>query len=425
MLMRAWLRLATRLSAVVLLLLLVALGGWLVFAHYRAEYHIRRATAALQLQRYRLALAEYEEALRYRPRSAPLFLMAARTARQSGDLSTARQYLARCRELQRGVSEEQQLEGYLLRAQAGELDDVHRFLTPYIVKDGPFTPLVLEALVRANMAKFRVQAAREHLSHWLTLEPNSVEALFRRATWYSQQQAVTEGREDFRRVLELDPQRTEVRPAYAELLRADRKFALAAEQFSALLEQKPGDRTAILGLAQCYLDLAKIEEAGRLLDKLPEEEDTAEAKFLRGLLELRRNQPAKAEGFLRDALRRDPGHFDACYNLMLCLRRLGREDDAREMHARFQQIDADQKRLIVLTTQELNAAPTSAKLHGEMGEIYLRLGHPRQAVHWFNLALRLDPGYRTAHERLRDYYDSLGPEGREQAEYHRQQLAAQ
>jgi tetratricopeptide (TPR) repeat protein len=418
------LRTTGRLALVGLLILLTGLGGWLISGHFLAEYHLSKAAKALQRQRYPLALNEYLQAVPYRPTSAALHLLVGRTARRANDIPTAREHLRRCRELQKGVSEEQQLEVYLLRAQTGEVDAVERYLRPYLVEEGPLTPLVLEALVRANMAKHRAHLAWTYLARWLELEPDNVEAIFRRGLWHTQQQDVRGALADFQRALELDPLRHQVRPLYGDVLRADKKYEEAAEQYRLLLRQSPRETVALVGLAQCYADMGKPELAHEPLAAIPEEDDSADVLCVRGIVELRCDRPEKAEGFLRRALTRDPGHQDACYNLMLCLSRLGRSDEAQAMNARFQQIDADQKRLIAITTKEMPAAPSSPQLHCELGEIYLRLGHPDRGVHWLNAALGLDPGCRRAHERLRDYYDSLGSAGEERAAFHRKQLAA-
>jgi tetratricopeptide (TPR) repeat protein len=419
------LRNAGRLAVAGLLLLLIGFALWLGGRHFLAEYHVRQAATALQRQRYRQALDEYQEAIRYSPDSPDLHLLAARTARQAGDVPIAREQLRCCRELQKGVSEEQQLEEYLLRAQTGDVDVVYPYLQPYLVKEGPLTPLVLEALVRAYMAKYRPELAWKCLTRWLELEPDNVEAIFRRATWYTQQQDTRKAAPEYARVLDLDPLRTDARLVYAEILRVDKKTEEAAEQYRGVLRQTPRDPTAMLGLAQCDVELGKAEEARGPLAAIPEEQqDTADVLAVRGIVELRCDRPEEAEPLLRRALVRDPGHFDACYNLMLCLRQVGRQEEAGAMNARFRQIDADQKRLIKITTQEMNAAPANPDLPCELGEIYLRLGQPDRAVHWLRAALRFDPGHRRAHELLRDYYDGLGAEGKEEADYHRRQLAA-
>jgi hypothetical protein len=46
-----------------------------------------------------------------------------------------------------------------------------------------------------------------------------------------------------------------------------------------------------------------------------------------------------------------------------------------------------------------------------------------RGLHWLEEALKLDPNCRRAHERLRDYYDALGPEAKDRADFHRHQLA--
>lgn len=414
---------ARRLAIVGLLLLLTGLGLVPVVRYGLAEHHLRQATAAHARQRYRLALAGYEQAIRYRPGSAALHLLAGRTARQAGEGAVARDHLRRCRELQHGVSEEQQLEEYLLRAQTGQVDEVLPSLLPYLHREGPLTPLVLEALVRAYMAKYRPALAWQYLARWSELEPDNVEAAFRRATWFAQQQNIREAIAAFARVLELDPLRTEVRPTYAEILRADRRFREAAEQYRLAVRDAPDDPAALLGLAQAATDLGDLDEARQALAAIPEEQTTAEVLFTRGVVEMRSGRPEQAEPLLRQALQRDPGHFEACYNLMLCYRRLRRDRDADAMQERFRQIDADTKRLIAITTKELSEAPASVPLHCELGEVYLRLGHPQRGIHWLGKALQLDPTCRRAHERLRDHYERLGPEAADQAAYHRRMLA--
>jgi tetratricopeptide (TPR) repeat protein len=389
-----------------------------------ADHYQRQAAKALEKQRYPQALAAYEKALRYRPDSAQLYLLAARTARRAGDFTTARKYLQKCRELQHGITEEQQLEGNLLRAQTGEVDEVLNYLAPY-AKEGPNAPLVLEALTRAYMARYRVDLAWGCLARWNELEPTNVEALFWRGIWYSQQQNTRKASEDFRRALELDPERADIHLTYAEILRSEKKFPEAAEQYGSVLQHEPRNADALLGLTQAQIELGRFEDARRQLEAVPaEKRETAEYLWVSGLLELRTDHFDRAEPLLRKALDLDPRNLDACYNLMLCLAGLGREGEAAQMRARFERLEKDQARLIQLTTQEFPAHPTSAELRCELGEIYLRMGLRDRGIHWLHVALNLDPKCRRAHERLRDAYIELGdPAALEKAEFHRRQLA--
>ncbi len=413
-------RIVGKAVVVVLLLALIGLGVWMVVSYGLAEYYLRQGNAAIERQRYPQALTAYETALRYRPGSARLYLLAGRTARRSGKIQIARQHLQRCRELQEGVNEEQQLEEYLLRAQTGEVDQVQRFVVPYLIHEGPLTPLVLEAMARAYTGNYQTGLAWRSLSRWLELEPNNVEAIFRRGLWYALQTSTKEAKEDYARALELDPERVDVRLALAELLKAERKQNEVAEQYQLVLKLEPHNPTALLGLAHCYADMGRTSEARTLLDAIPADRQTdADVYWIRGLVEMQEEHFESAETCFRKALAREPRHREACYNLMRCLRSLRRETEANEQRALLASIEKDEKRIIQLTTKDMSASPTDPALPCELGEIYLRFGMTARALHWLHHALKLDPNYRRAHEQLRDYYDTLGAEGKEQADLHR------
>ena len=425
--MSVWMtrRKAGRVASAGLLLAVIAFGFWTAAKPLLANYYQRQAVRALERQRYTLALAALQHALQFRPDSPELHLLAARTARQAGDFQTAREHLRSCRELQHGVSEEQQVEGYLLRAQTGELDEVLNFLTPYVIEEGPLTPLVLEGLARAHMAKYRSDLAWGFLARWIDLQPTNVEALFWRGNWHAQQQNTLRASEDYAHALELDPERTDIRLTYAEILRADKKYSQVAEQYRAVLERAPQNAEALIGLAQTSLVLGKTEDAREQLTRVPaDQQNTPAYLWASGMVELNSDHPDRAEPLLRQVLERDPRNVDACYNLMLALSRLGRETEAAQARARFEQIERDQKRLIELTTREFPAKPSDAELRCELGEIYMRMGLPERGVHWLLMALKLNPDCRRAHERLRDYFDAEGgPDSAEKADLHRRHLA--
>jgi tetratricopeptide (TPR) repeat protein len=418
-------RKAGRVVLTCLLVAIIALGFWNAAKPLLANYYKGQAEKALERQRYPRALASYELALRYRPDSADLHLLAARTARQAGEFTAARDHLHKCRELQQGVTEEQQVEGYLLRAQSGELDAVLNYLTPYLIEETPLTPYVLEGLARAHMASYRADRAWGCLARWNELQPANVAALFWRGTWFAQQQNTRGASEDFHRALEVDPERIDIRLAYAEILRADKKFAEVAEQYRLVLRQDPQHTDAALGLAQAYLELGQTEKAREQIATLSAgQRDSATYLWVAGMVEFRSDHMDKAEPLLRQAFERDPRNVDACYNLMLCLTHLGRDGEAAQARARFEQTEKDQKRLIELTTHDFAAQPTNAELRCELGEIYQRMALPERGVHWFLVALKLDSNCRRAHQRLLEYFESqTGADAAEKAALHRQILA--
>lgn len=422
--LRAGPRFVRLLLLVGLLLLLVGVGVWQAYPPILATRYARQADAALRKQRYAQALAAYQHALRYRPDNPELHLLAARTARREGDVAAAWEHLHKYRELHPDVTEEQQVEEYLLRATTGEVDEVQHHLLPYVLQPGPLTPLVLETLVRAFMAKYRVELAWRYLQQWLQLEPDNAEALFWLGTWYTQQHDLRNAAINYQRVIELDPQRVNARLAYGEVLRADKKFPEMTEQYRAVLALEPQNASAILGLVRADIELGRTAEARQLLEALPEDKrDGAEYYWLRGIMEFQADHLKEAEPLLREALTRDPRNIDACYNLMLCLHHLGRDEESARMKSRFRQMESDEKRVVELTTTELALHPRDANRRCELGEIYLRMKMAPRALHWFDEALKLDPNCRRAHEQLRDYYDGLGPEAKGRADFHRNQLA--
>ena len=278
-----------------------------------ANYHERQAATALEKQRYPQALSSYQRAIHYRPDSARLYLLA-RTARRSGNFPLAREYLQKCRELQAGVSEEQQVEGYLLRAQNGEVDEVASYLTPYLIQEGPLTPVVLEGLARAYMGKYRSDVAWGCLARWNELEPNNVEALFRRGLWHAQQQNTRAAAVDFARALEIDPERIDIRLTHAEVIRADKKFTDVAEQYQLVLRQSPQNPDALIGLAQAYVELGRLADAREQLAAVPaDKREGAEYLWISGLVELRSDRPGPPSPYSGAAGPR-PRNLDACYN---------------------------------------------------------------------------------------------------------------
>lgn len=392
----------SRLVLIGLLLVLVGLGAALATRFGLTRYYARQAAQALQKQRYPQALAFYEQALHYAPWDAGLHLLAAQSARRAGNFPVARDHLRQYRELLGGSSEEEQVEEYLLRAQSGELDEVQRFLLPYLLQEGPCTPLVLEALTRAYMSQYRMDRAGQCLQRWLELEPDSVEAHFRRALWLTQRQEFRKALPDFQRALDLDPERDDIRLLYADVLHGEKRLFAVAEQYQLVLQHSPQSPAARLGLARVWSEMGKAEDARPLLTALPEPQcDSAEAFWVRGKIEMQTNQPERAESLLRQALLRDPGHRDACYQLILCLNRLERSEEVSELQARFEQIEKDEKRLVDLTGGELNTP--RPELYCELAEIYRRLGNRERALHWLRTALRLDPNYQPAQEQLQRY----------------------
>lgn len=416
-------RVIQRVSIFAFLLGLAGIGLWLAGEYALSEYHIRRARKELQLQRYDAALKEMEAALRLRPRNAELHLQAGRTARQAGKFSLAWDHLHRCRELQKGVSADLQLEEYLLRAQTGQLEEVFRFLLPYLHQDDENTALVLETLSHAYLFLFRFDNAWQCLQRWLQLQQNNVEALFLRGKYYTLVVKLESAIEDLQRVLELDPTRMDARLLLGQTLRQTHHGKKAEREFELALQQDPRNVEARLGLASCHADYAEWSQAEEVLKEMsPTDADNPELLYLRGRIAEGREHYEEAITFLRRAIAARPSDNIACSHLIKCYQHLGDEASAEKSEDLLYRIEKDQERLLAITNQEKERLATDPALCCELGEVCMRLGMKRRGLHWLQAALFLNSHYRRAHEQLLHYYEKLGPEGEEDASFHRRML---
>lgn len=411
--------------AALCLLGLTGLGLWQVGMYLGAEYHLRQARQELTRQRYPKALGELTQALRYRPRSPELHLLAGRTARQAGNVTVAQEQFQKCRALQKGVSEELQLEEYLLRAQKGEVEEVYRYLAPYLFQEGPLTPLVLEALSHAYLFIYRLDLAWQCLTRWLQLEPDNVEALSLRGQFYTMKMNDDSAIADLRRALELDPERIAARVLLAQTLKLHYRSTEAAKEYETVLQYDPSSFAGRVGLASCYVDANEWQQAQSCLDQLPPEQaDNPEVLYVRGRIAEGEERWDDAIPLLKKALEVNPAERDACYHLAMCYQHKGDEASASKYQDQFDRIEKDQKRLLALTNDEKDALPTNPALCTELGAVCLRLGIRDRGIYWLNTALRISHDkYWPAHEHLLHFYESLGAKGAKEAAYHRQQLA--
>jgi tetratricopeptide (TPR) repeat protein len=392
----------------------LSIAGWQIWAWH----HYRLAEQAVEQRDFALARAELACCLRVWPNSAEVHLLAARTARRATSYDDAEQHLKECQRLGWPV-EEIGLERDLISAQRGEVAGIEDQLVQCAVHDHPNALLILEALCRGYIKTYRFPQALHCLELWLARRPDDVQALLWRAEVEELRSSTPEALADYRRILELDPDRDDAHLKLAKLLAQEQHPAEAVAHFERLRQQQPADPALLLGLARCRRLLGEPAEAAKLLDTLlaisPED---AGALAERGRLCLDAGQYAQAERWLRSAVAQVPYDRDITYALYVCLQQCGKPKEAEVYQAKLREIDSQLDRLRELTRQ-IGESPHDPALRHEAGMIFLRSGQTKEGLRWLYSALQENPGYRPTHQVLADYYESAGE--KPQAAWHRHQ----
>lgn len=393
-----------------LALLLLGLIGWTGYSggwDLWARFHLWQAQRALAQGDLPRARASLEVCLRVRPNSAAFHCLAAQVARRRGAYDEAEWHLGECRRLQ-GPAEAIDLEGALLCAQRGDLARVESRLWAAIRKDHPETPLILEALTKGYAQTYRMPQALNCVQGWLERQPDNVQAVCWRGLIWERLYHFQEALEDYRRVVDLDPEEDQARVHLAERLLEAGQAAEALEHFQRVAQRQPENAAAHLGVARSQIDLGRYEEARHGLDDLlSERPEDGLVLIERGKVALLTNEPAEAETWLRKALAVLPYERSANYYLYQCLERLGRPKEAERYLAEAERIATDMERL-VQATQKMTTASPDPSLCCEVGKILLRNGQAEQGLRWLGNALQEDPRHQPAHQALADYYERTG-----------------
>ena len=373
------------------------------------EWH--RAVVAVREGRPSEARSRLETCLRVWPSDPDVHRLAARAARQTGDFVAAESHLNRCLQLERGASEDTQLEFLLMRALTGEADEVSGLLFGYVERGHPDAQLVLEALAAVYMRNYRYGPAHYVLRRWVEAFPEAARPYHYRG-WVLERMNQPKGAlDDYLRALELDPELDQVRLRVAEMYLED-KQPLSALPHLEYLQARTPDRPEVLArLGQCWYLQGRHADARAELERAVEQlpDDPGVLLYL-GRLDVEEGHPARAEQRLRRALAADPSDTEVRYVLVRSLHQQGKEAAAAAEQAEYERHKDLLERANHLLQEEARgpAAPTDPAPAAEIGKLLLQIGQDRQGLYWMDTALARDPKYRPAHEVLAEYFERKG-----------------
>jgi tetratricopeptide (TPR) repeat protein len=396
---------------------LVVAGGLLALGW--AAWEERSAQKALAEDRLDEAQRHIDRAVRVR-RWESSNVLAARIARLRGNYSEAERALNRC-----GASAEMsapvQLEWLLLRCQRGAVDELGPRLLALVDRDHAESAAILEALAGVYMRQTRYHEALSCLDRWVERDPDSVRARHWRG-WVSNQIDHRAGAiRDYEHLLELQPNRADVRQHLAEILVDSSRHGDALPHLERLHDEQPDNPEVGVLLARSWMLLGRTDEARTLFDSvLALHPNHFEGLLHRGNLELNTGRFSAAERFLRQAVAQKPFSAEAHYALYRSLQsRPNQQREALKQRQRWEQVAATQARLRRLLRTELAANPNDPALAREAGELLLRIGEDQRGLFWLHRALRLKPDHADTLRALIAYYERTNHPDKV-AEYRRQ-----
>jgi tetratricopeptide (TPR) repeat protein len=392
------------------LCLLVSAGGWLGVNLWH-EHHFRAAETAIEQWDLDRAQSHLERCLKVRPRNVSVLLLAARTARRRDALDEADRQLAACESVQ-GVTAGSALERLLLRAQQGDLLDTEDTLQVLLNQDSPDKELIREALAQGYLNAFRPHDAMDCLNRLIGEQPRHFRALLLRGQLWETLGRGLDALADYQQAVDVVPRSTEARLRLAQVLAHQGRTLDAVAYYERLRRREPNRPEVLLGLARCREDLAELDEAGKLLDRvLAVQPDFVAALIERGRVALHNGQPEAGAVWLQRAITTAPFDRDAHWLLHLCLDAQGKERDDRACLDRLQQIEMATAHIATLMSRILEE-PHNPTLRLEIGQTLMRCGHPEEGFRWLLSAWQIDPQHAPTRAALDEYFQRSEQKGR-------------
>jgi tetratricopeptide (TPR) repeat protein len=249
----------------------------------------------------------------------------------------------------------------------------------------------LMVMAKIDLAQQRVDEAIDGLRAALELDPSSPQAHFILGTALSVKGEAASARTELARALEIDPGMLEARRVLARVHASLGEHEYATEEARAYLAAKPGSTQTRILLAQSLVILRRTDAALTELNKIPENERSADVLYALGRVHLGMGNDQEARVYLVRANEMMPTHHDILRNLVRLDQREGRYSES-----------------VARVALALEAEPENAKLRTLSGLVALIDNRPDDAEAAFQKAIELDPSDAAGYEQLARLYAKTG-----------------
>jgi tetratricopeptide (TPR) repeat protein len=379
-------------------------------------WQVHSARQALSEGNPSAAVAALRQAESVDPHRAEVAFLLGRALRRAGKLGEAASYLERSAAAGWPM-EEVRLQRELLLVQSGAFAPAGDFQEEFLSKGASDDTAeeIYEARAKGFYSTYRLGDALLCLEFWLKWRPHARQARIWRGEIYERLERLPEAGQDYRAILEHDPQDVEVRIRLAETMlpRNDAQGALA--EFETCLKIRPNDAAALRGRLKCLRRLGELEGVNEgltaLLDRELSARDRADVLYELGEMSLYNKAYHQAIDYLTRSRQADPTYMVVDQSLSIAYARLGMTELAEETKQRCKQSLARGSRLADITRQMLRE-PRDPELRYEAGMILMAEGLKKEAAAWLKTALDCDPSHRRSHAAMADYLAEIGdPDG--------------
>ncbi len=339
-----------------------------------------RELAAWRPQSARAAL---EQCLRVWHGIPQVHLLAAQAAWQMQDFDAARAQLHHAQRRRGQADDDTAFAWALLEAAAGNVLETEDYLQQQASRRPADAPLIWEALALGYLRTYRTLDAMTVCNHWLEQYPDHVRALELRGRTFITGQGVSRGAQDYRRALELDPNRDDTRWRLVEALITLSAYAEAAEHLERAIELQPGMVEAYTQLGEIYEKQERYDEALQVYEQasLIAPHDPAHHSRV-GRLYRRIGHLEEAVARFEKMAEMYPESAVAYDELGRCLSALGRHEEALQAYL-----------------EAIRREPETAEYCYNAGTAYKELKRYAEGAAMFRKAVQLQPDHTSAYKQ--------------------------
>jgi tetratricopeptide (TPR) repeat protein len=378
-----------------------------VYPQIQAKYHWEQAKKLISNNDLTRAENHLDDCLKVWSTDGEVHFLMARTCRRNGDPDRARDNLQKAKRFH-WVPAEIKLENLLAKAQIGYKPELAKQLQAILEEGHQDDIFIFEALIIGCIqTKFLTEGYR-WASVWIEQHPDDWLGRYWHGAVLEAASQYVLAKEQYLIALELNPSGFGTHVRLAEVLMQEKASHEAIGHYEAALASDPENATALFGLARCQHSLGSNEVTKATLDRLialnPKH---IGAYALYSQLADEEDRLEEALQWLKKARDIDPNDRGTNQRLFDVLRRLNRDQEAKEIQRRTQEQERQFTRLEEITKEILNQ-PKDILLRNEAGNILLQLGKHDDAFRWFVSAWLLDSRDQTAKDGMQKCVQKTG-----------------